>query len=63
MKLTAECQRSGGWWAVEVPEIPGLLTQARHLDQVASMVRDAAALLTDQSEDSFEVTVVERSST
>ncbi|PLS30924.1 transcriptional regulator [Bifidobacterium margollesii] len=42
---TAVCTRSGGWWAVEVPEIPGLFTQARHLDQVEDMVRDAAGML------------------
>jgi DNA-directed RNA polymerase specialized sigma24 family protein len=57
MKLTANCQRSGGWWAVDVPEVPGLFTQAKRLDQVAARVRDAATLLTDQPEDSFEVTV------
>ena len=41
---TAVCTRSGGWWAVEVPEIPGLFTQARRLDQVEDMVRDAATV-------------------
>lgn len=43
--VTAVCRRSGGWWAVEVPEIPGLFTQARRLDQVADQVRDAADML------------------
>ncbi|TPF97598.1 transcriptional regulator [Bifidobacterium sp. UTCIF-39] len=43
--VTAVCTRSGGWWAVEVPEIPGLFTQARRLDQVEDMVRDAAKML------------------
>ena len=57
MKLTANAERSGGWWAVEVPEVPGLFTQAKRLDQVDSMVRDAAALLTGQPEDSFEVVI------
>ena len=42
---TAVCIRSGGWWAIEVPEIPGLFTQARRLDQVEAMVRDAAGML------------------
>jgi DNA-directed RNA polymerase specialized sigma24 family protein len=37
--------RSGGWWAIRVPEIDGLFTQARRLDQVPAMVIDAAALL------------------
>jgi predicted RNase H-like HicB family nuclease len=45
MRVTANAQRSGGWWAVEVPAIPGLLTQAKRLDQVESMVKEAAELL------------------
>lgn len=45
MNVTAVAERSGNWWAVEVPEIPGLFTQARRLDQVDSMVRDAARML------------------
>lgn len=43
--VTVRCERSDGWWAVEVPELPGLFTQARRLDQVAGMVRDAARML------------------
>lgn len=45
MNVTAVAKRSGNWWAVEVPEIPGLFTQARRLDQVEAMVRDAAGML------------------
>lgn len=45
MNVTAIAERSGNWWAVEVPEIPGLFTQARRLDQVEAMVRDAAGML------------------
>ena len=45
MNVTAVAERSGNWWAVEVPEIPGLFTQARRLDQVDGMVRDAARML------------------
>lgn len=44
-KATAIARRSDGWWAIEVPEIPGLFTQARRLDQVDRMVRDAAKIL------------------
>jgi predicted RNase H-like HicB family nuclease len=47
MQVTAVATRTGGWWAVEVPELPGLFTQARRLDQVAAVVADAARLLTD----------------
>ena len=43
--VTARVTRSEGWWAISVEEIPGLFTQARRLDQVANMVRDAASLL------------------
>lgn len=44
-EVTAVARRSGDWWAVEVPEIPGLFTQTRRLDQIDGMVRDAAKLL------------------
>lgn len=57
MKLTAKAERTGKWWAVEVPEVPGLFTQTKRLDQVDAMVREAAALLTGESEDSFEIKV------
>jgi len=43
--VTAKATRSGTWWAVEVPEIPGLFTQARRLEQVEAAVEDAAGLL------------------
>lgn len=47
MKVTAKVQRSGDWWAVEVPEVPGVFTQARRLDQVADQVADAVATVLD----------------
>jgi hypothetical protein len=31
---TVRAERSGHWWALEAPEIPGLYSQARRLDQV-----------------------------
>jgi predicted RNase H-like HicB family nuclease len=55
MKLTARVQRGEQWWVVDVPEIDGLFTQAKRLDQVEDMVKDAAALLTDKDESEFEV--------
>lgn len=58
MKLTAHAERGTGWWVVEVPELPGLFTQTRRLDQVPGMVRDAAAALTGDPEESFDVDVV-----
>ena len=43
--VTARVTRSNGWWAISAPEIPGLFTQAKRLDQVERMVLDAASLL------------------
>lgn len=43
--VTARAQRCNGWWAIEVPEIPGLFTQTRRLDQIQDMVKDAASIL------------------
>lgn len=43
--VTARATRSNKWWAIDVPEIPGLFTQARRLDQVEAMVKDAAKIL------------------
>ena len=56
----ADCRRSGDWWAVSVPEIKGLHTQAQRLDQVEGLVREAIALMLDVEPDSFEVIVDER---
>lgn len=57
MKVTAKANRSGGWWAIEVPEVPGVFTQARRLDQVAEMVADAVATMLDVPANSVEVDV------
>lgn len=43
--VTARVTRSDGWWAISIDEIPGLFTQARRIDQVSPMVREAASLL------------------
>jgi predicted RNase H-like HicB family nuclease len=44
---TAVCRRSGSWWAIGVRELKGVHTQARRLDQVAAMAREAIALMLD----------------
>ncbi|MDR1264871.1 MAG: XRE family transcriptional regulator [Propionibacteriaceae bacterium] len=55
--LTAQARRSGKWWAVRVPEVGGLFTQARRLDEVEALVKNGAALLTGDPEDGFAVVV------
>lgn len=57
MKVTAHAVRSGDWWSVDVPEVDGLFTQAKRLDQIAEMVADAGELLTDVPAAEFEVTL------
>lgn len=62
-RYTAVCRRAGDWWAIAVPEINGVHTQARRLDQVEHMAREAIALMLDVAPDSFDVrTCVGRSS-
>jgi len=59
MKVTAQAQRSGGWWAIEVPEVPGVFTQAKRLEQVPAVVADAVAtMLDDLAAEDLEIDVV-----
>lgn len=57
MEVTAKVTRTQGWWAIEVPEAPGVFTQAKRLDQVAAMVQDAISLMLDLEPTEIEVTV------
>lgn len=40
-----EVVRSGRWWAITVPDLGGVFSQARRLDQVHAMAREAIALM------------------
>jgi hypothetical protein len=48
MNVTAVVERSGNWWAVRVPQLPGVFTQVRRLDQVQSATADAVAAFLDR---------------
>ncbi|WP_412542071.1 hypothetical protein R8Z50_05905 [Longispora sp. K20-0274] len=57
--VVAHAEREGKWWAVTV-DVPGqreVHTQARRLDQVDAMAREAVALSLDWSEDIISVEV------
>ncbi len=54
---TATCQRINGWWAISVPELKGVHSQARRLDQVAAMATEAIALFLDVAQDTIAVRV------
>jgi len=45
LQVTAQVTRSYGWWAIQIPELPGVITQAKRLDQVSATVSDAVALI------------------
>ncbi len=53
----AVAERDGSWWAIRVPEVRGVYSQARRLADVEAMARDAIALVRDVAPDSFDVTV------
>lgn len=49
--------RSGDWWAVSVPELRGVHTQARRPEKAEAVARDAIALFLDVPKDSFDVRI------
>lgn len=55
---TARATRSGNWWAIQIEELDTVFSQARRLEQVEAMARDAIALVLDVDPASFAVTVV-----
>lgn len=57
-KVTAT--REEGWWVLEAPEVSGVFSQSRRLDQAEDMARDAIASMLDVPEDSFDVVVEPR---
>lgn len=53
----ARAVRSGNWWAITVPELKGVHSQARRLDQAENMAREAIALFLDAEPDAIDVSV------
>ncbi len=39
--------RSGEWWAIAVPSLRGVFSQARQIDEVPAAAREAIALMLD----------------
>lgn len=42
-----QATRSGDWWAITIPELPGAFSQCKRLDQVEAMAREVIALMLD----------------
>lgn len=57
MKVTAIARRAGDWWAVEVPEVPGVFTQVKHLSKVEGMAADAVRTMLEDPTLEVEVSV------
>lgn len=45
-----EAVRSGRWWAISVPSLSGVFSQAKRLDQVEVTAREAIAMMLDIDE-------------
>ena len=54
-RVTAE--RDGKFWLLRVPELPGVFTQVRRLEQAPDMIRDAIALMLNVPVETFDVDV------
>jgi predicted RNase H-like HicB family nuclease len=53
----AVAERDGSWWAIRVPDLRGVYSQARRLADVEAMARDAIALVLDVAPDTFDISV------
>ena len=45
--FTACVERGENWWVAQLVEDPGVIVQARRLDQIQEEIRDALALFPD----------------
>lgn len=57
-RLTINCERGDGWWVAQCVEEPGLITQARRLDQIPDMVKDAATLFDEFEPEDLDIALV-----
>lgn len=57
---TVTAERAGTWWAITVDELPGVFSQARRLDRVEAVARDAIALFLDVPHESFDAILREK---
>lgn len=50
-------RRAGEWWALEVPDLPGVFSQARRLDKADEAAREAIAVMLDVETEDVEVRI------
>lgn len=50
-------RRAGDWWALEVPDLPGVFSQAKRLEKADEAAREAIAIMLDVEPDTITVTI------
>lgn len=50
-------RRSGEWWALEAPDLPGVFSQAKRLDKADEASREAIAAMLDMEPEDVEVII------
>jgi predicted RNase H-like HicB family nuclease len=50
-------RRSGDWWALQVPELPGVFSQAKRLETADAAAREAIAAMLDTEPEDVQVSV------
>lgn len=50
-------RRSGDWWALQVPDLPGVFSQAKRLDTAGAAAQEAIAAMLDIEPEDVQVTV------
>ena len=48
---------SEGWWCIEVPSVPGAVSQGKNHEEVVFMATDAIALILDIPKEEIDVVV------
>jgi predicted RNase H-like HicB family nuclease len=54
MPTKVEVSRSGRWWSIAVPSLPGVYSQCRRLDQAEARAQEAIGLYRDLAPDDVE---------
>ncbi|MFI9258943.1 type II toxin-antitoxin system HicB family antitoxin [Streptomyces sioyaensis] len=50
-------RRAGEWWALEVPDLPGVFSQAKSLDEGDEAAREAVAVMLGVDIDHVDVAI------
>lgn len=56
-RYAAHAERSGKWWVLTVPDLPGAVSQVRSPRQAEEYLREAIAFIASVPADSFELSI------